>query len=357
MYVYRDRSIVDLIVKVFQQLHGLTSKIHLNDAASDPDLSSESHFRAHSLLDASLLTLLIFTLTGCGGLAYNNSSSLTGTATLSEVSCGTQSIVGALTKACSVTLSAASTSAVTVTLKSSNAALRVPGSVTIPSGANSAPFNASSSSVNQSVAVTITGTLQGVSKSAGITIYPSAASVPILTNVSCTEQTLTGPTTTSCSVNLSAPAAGATKVALQSDSSVLTVPATVTIASGATSATFQVSAVAVSSAVTATLSASLNGVAVTNRIQVNSIQGSGTQHVVNLSWGAPSSLADLAGYYVYRSQAGLSAFQLLNPEVDQQTSYADATVVSGKSYDYEVRSVSLAGTQSAPSNITTVTIP
>jgi len=77
-----------------------------------------------------------------------------------------------------------------------------------------------------------------------------------------------------------------------------------------------------------------------------------------LSWVAPSTTTDPAvGYNIYRSPGGASAYALVNPTHDSQTSYADTTVQSGASYDYIVKSVDAAGVESAPSNMTSVTIP
>jgi len=84
---------------------------------------------------------------------------------------------------------------------------------------------------------------------------------------------------------------------------------------------------------------------------------SGSSKTVQLNWNAPSSSTNLiAGYNVYRSEAG-AGYQQLNPTIDRSTSYADTTVQSGKVYDYYVESVDSAGAISAPSNTTTVSVP
>jgi hypothetical protein len=81
-------------------------------------------------------------------------------------------------------------------------------------------------------------------------------------------------------------------------------------------------------------------------------------HKVDLSWNAPSSSADpVAGYNVYRSSDDGSTYQLLNSSVDTATTYADATVLAGQTYDYIVESVDASGFTSVPSNTISVTIP
>ena len=81
-------------------------------------------------------------------------------------------------------------------------------------------------------------------------------------------------------------------------------------------------------------------------------------NAVDLSWDAPSdSPVPIAGYNIYRSTGGSSAYQLLNSSVDTETTYVDNTVQSGLTYDYYVESVDSSGVQSAPSNQVSVTIP
>jgi hypothetical protein len=82
-------------------------------------------------------------------------------------------------------------------------------------------------------------------------------------------------------------------------------------------------------------------------------------HSVDLTWVAPTtSPTPVAGYHVYRALAtSSSTFTLLTSSLDTQTSYVDNTVLSGSTYDYEVRSVDGSGVESTPSNLFTVTIP
>jgi fibronectin type 3 domain-containing protein len=83
-----------------------------------------------------------------------------------------------------------------------------------------------------------------------------------------------------------------------------------------------------------------------------------TSYQVNLNWQAPSSSTDpIAGYHVYRALGGSTSYTLMNSTLVTQTSYADATVQGGTTYDYEVKSVDSSGVESSPSNIITVNIP
>jgi fibronectin type 3 domain-containing protein len=84
----------------------------------------------------------------------------------------------------------------------------------------------------------------------------------------------------------------------------------------------------------------------------------GNAHQVTLTWDAPTSSTDpVAGYHVYRSTGGSSAYTLLNSSVDAQTTYVDTTVQSGATYDYVVKSVDASGVESTASNEATAIIP
>jgi len=293
-------------------------------------------------------------LSGCGGLQFNSAGSAS--PALSQISCGTLSLTGAQTKSCSVSLSSAALSATVVTLKSSSTALQIPTTLTIPVGSASANFNAVSSTVNTATSVTIIGSIGSVTKSAVITLYPVAVA---LSDVSCAASTLTGPATEACSVSLSGTATSPIVVTLKSSNSAVQVPSAVTVATGATTAGFSATVAAVSSTQSVTLTASAGGVSKSEVVQV---QGSGaqssTQHQVQLNWDAPVDSTDpIVGYRVYRMKAGGATYASLSSSLASQTSYTDATVQSGFSYDYVVTSVDGNGVESAYSNPTTITIP
>lgn len=313
----------------------------------------------------ALLIFAVILVSGCGvygrGNGLTTGSSTTGTtaAALSQISCGTQSLTGAQTKACSVYLGANATTSTVVSLKSSNSALQVPASVTVAAGAKTAGFSAKSYTVSNSVSVTITGYGGGATKTDVITVYPAATTTPTLSKISCGTQTLTGPTAKACSVYLSAAATSAVPVTLSTSSSALVVPSALTVAAGAASAGFTATASAVPNSETVTMKATANGVSQTLAMQLNaSGTTSSTQHKVQLSWIAPStSSVAIVGYRVYRATGTSGSYAALNSTVDAQTSYIDSTVQGGTTYEYVVRSVDQAGVESSPSNPTTVNIP
>lgn len=82
------------------------------------------------------------------------------------------------------------------------------------------------------------------------------------------------------------------------------------------------------------------------------------QHRVSLSWSAPiNSPVKTVGYNIYRRQAGSTSYQRLNTSVETKTVYVDAAVQSGLTYHYYVKTVSVSGDESVPSDPVVVTIP
>ena len=79
-----------------------------------------------------------------------------------------------------------------------------------------------------------------------------------------------------------------------------------------------------------------------------SVTGAGTavQHSVDLSW--VGSTSSVAGYNVYRHEAGSAAVKLSRDQV-MTPAYRDGKVAAGKSYSYAVSAVDVRGNESAPS--------
>lgn len=70
-------------------------------------------------------------------------------------------------------------------------------------------------------------------------------------------------------------------------------------------------------------------------------------HAIDLSW-QPDTEADLAGYRVYRREAGSSAAPVrISGAVDAVPSYRDATATAGRRYEYSVSAVDRDGNESA----------
>jgi len=245
-----------------------------------------------------------------------------------------------------------------VTLSSSNGAVRVPSSVTVPGNATSVEFTAVVSAVKTNQSATLTAKANGVTKSFALKLYAGTATLSV-------NSTSIGFGNVELNTTASQP------LTLKSTG---TAPVTISAAT-LTGTGFTISGVSFPLVLNPSQTAALNvqfapsakGL-VTGRLTISSTGGtavislSGTgevaSHEVDLSWDAPgSSSVSIVGYNVYRSAAAASSYQRMNSAAVTPTQYADKTVQSGKSYDYVVKSLDSAGVESAPSNVTRVVIP
>lgn len=195
--------------------------------------------------------------------------------TLSSISLNSTSITGGGSVAGTVTLSGAAPTATTVTLSSSSASVATvtPTAVTVAAGATTAAFQVSTTAVASQVSVTITATLGSVSRTTTLAVQPAP---PTLSAVSLNPSSVTGSTAVTGTVTLTGPAvpaAGSTvipfTVALLSSSSVATVPASVTVPAGSTTANFNVMTSPVTAPVNVTITATVGNVSRTATLTVN----------------------------------------------------------------------------------------
>ena len=181
-------------------------------------------------------------------------------ATLGGLSVAPASVTGGTGATGSVALSApAPTGGATVALASNAAAVLVPSSVGIAAGATSATFAVSTSPVATSTNATVTGSYAGISKSATLTVQPAAP--PSLATLALQPAHVVGGQASTGSVALTAPApAGGVVVGLaSSNASLVSVPASVTVTAGASSATFPIGTVTTRHNRSVTVSASAAG--------------------------------------------------------------------------------------------------
>jgi hypothetical protein len=172
---------------------------------------------------------------------------------LTSVAMNPVAVTGGTSSTGTVTLSGPAAASAAVTLSSNSAAAVVPASVTVAAGATTATFQATTSGVSSSTPATITATY-GVAKTATLTV-----NVPTVASVTLAQATITGGAGTTGTVTLTGPAAtGGDSVVLSSNNAAAQVPATVTVAAGASSAQFNVTSTAVVSNATATIQASFN---------------------------------------------------------------------------------------------------
>jgi hypothetical protein len=187
-------------------------------------------------------------------LGYNPPPS--GPAALSLVAVSPSSVTGGQTATGTVSLTATAPSGgAVVNLSSANPAATVPNSVTVPFGNSSANFTVSTSGVSSTTVGNITASYAGVSKSATLTVNPAPPAA--LSSITLNPSTVVGGATSLGTVTLTAPApSGGLVVNLTSSKPAkATVPATVKVPAGATSATFNVTTVPTNKKTNAAISA------------------------------------------------------------------------------------------------------
>ena len=205
------------------------------------------------------------------GVSRTATLSLVAPAVLSTVACSPSTISAGGTASCTVALTkAAPSGGYVVSVTSSKPdALSVPASVTVPNGVVSAVFQATAGSVASSQPVTIT-VAGSTALTTTVTVEPSAQ----LSALSCSPTTITTPGTSTCSVSLTSPApSGGLALALSDNSQSLSAPSTVSVPAGATSASFEANASAVTSQTSAQITAAYNGISksVTLTLQPDSV--------------------------------------------------------------------------------------
>jgi uncharacterized protein (TIGR03437 family) len=191
--------------------------------------------------------------------------SLTAPVLVAALLCGAPSLASNTGTTCTITLSkpvpAGATASISVS--SDNTALTVPTSaLTVAGGSSSVAFTAHAGTFSSSPTAKVTATLNGVSKSVQISL-----SIPSLSWLACTPLNVMPGGSGSCSVKLSIPSAAPSTVVLKASTLALSVPSTVTIASGAATATFSYTT---SKIITGqvTLTAAFGGVAMSAAINV-----------------------------------------------------------------------------------------
>src|SRR5208283_5168516 len=153
-------------------------------------------------------------MTGAGG-------SINVLPAVSELQCTPNSLTSGTSATCTVTLSmAAPTGGTAVLISDNNIQLSVQASITVPTTATSATFQASAGAISSSQTVTLTASFSGSSATAAISL-----SAPVLvSSLSCSPANLGPNSSSTCTVTLTQPApTGGVSIALSSTSSSLTV--------------------------------------------------------------------------------------------------------------------------------------
>ena len=178
---------------------------------------------------------------------------------VSSLACSPASLMPGSVSTCTATLTqAAPPGGATVTVASSTKALAVPATVLAPAGSSAATFSATAAADATPQTATISATLSGASQTSSISLV--SLSVTTVSSLVCSPTTLTVGMTATCTVTVSQVAgANSLTIVLSSDTGLLTLPASITVAGGSSSGTFTVAAGTILTNTTSSITATLNG--------------------------------------------------------------------------------------------------
>ena len=211
---------------------------------------------------------------------------------LQSVSVSPSTVPAGSSSAGTVTLSgAAGATGFVVSLSSSNPSVAsVPGSVTVSAGNFSANFSVTTTGVSAQTNVTITATLSGVTQTCVLTVNPAT-----IASVTLNPSSVVGGSNSTGTVNLTGPCgASGLLVSLGSSNGFATVPSSVVIPGGQTSATFTAKTIAVDSVQTPSISASAGGVTQSATLTINPASLQGLRLNPTLVQGGSSSTASVS---------------------------------------------------------------
>ena len=205
--------------------------------------------------------------------------------TLSSLTLNPSTVPATASSQGTVSFSSPVSAATVVNLGSGNTAASVPPSVTVPAGGTSATFTVTTGLVSGTTTINITGTSGGVTVSGALTITQAPPGPAGVTGLTVAPSSIVGGATAQGTVSLGAAApSGGTQVTLSSsNTAVATVPASVTVAAGATSATFNVTTKVQTSPSSATITATGGGTSATASMTVTPSSSSGTTDTVKVT--------------------------------------------------------------------------
>jgi hypothetical protein len=189
---------------------------------------------------------------------------------LSGLSLNPEIVIGGSKGSGTVTLIApAPTGGTTIALSSDNVAAKVPTPLIIPEGQTSGTFEITTTSVSSNTIVNITAQQSTKAITKQLVVIPSSPTVPVLSDLTLSSDTSSGGdiTTGTVAINIPAPSGGTT-INISRDVNIVTVPASVTVLQGQTTAQFPITIAEVDKNYLVTITASLNGIEKESQITV-----------------------------------------------------------------------------------------
>ena len=198
-----------------------------------------------------------------GNSSRTTTISLLAQTQVSGVVCNPTGVSSGAATTCSVTLSQAISTGSTISLASNSTLLSIPATLNIPAGSTTGNVTATAGTITSNSQALVTATLGASSQNTAVSLL----SAPSLSSLSCAPRKIAVGSTSSCTVSLTT-SAGGLYVNVTSSSPALAVPASVTVAQGASSSTFSVTALAADSG-NIVVTASYNGVSKTSGLTIS----------------------------------------------------------------------------------------
>ena len=241
--------------------NGVVATVSLNVSPSTSDSSSAVQILTPAAANSSAAAI--------SASASGGTVTILQTPVLNGFTCSPISITPATASTCTLDLSsAAGSGGATISLSSSPADVNLASTVTVPQGATSTTFPMTAKSVATQTSVILTASYAGVSETFGLTVHPLQAA---LSAISVSPSTFVGgqPGTGTVSLTSAAGSGGALVSLSSSNSTVLKVPASVTVPEGSTFALFSVTTGSVTTVTSISLTASYASVTKTYSVTVS----------------------------------------------------------------------------------------
>ena len=208
------------------------------------------------------------TITGTVGTTQQTAQASVNPLGLGTISVSPTTVNGGASASGTVTLNgAAPKGGFVLKLASSSKSVTVPASLTIPAGSTSGTFSVKTAAVSSSTVSLLTATLNGITATASLTVNS-----PILQSIVLNPTSVVGGVASTGTVTISSIAgAGGYVVKLASGLTGVTLPASVTIPAGKTSANFAVKSSPVKTVSTASITATAGGATLKATLTVNPV--------------------------------------------------------------------------------------
>ena len=217
------------------------------------------------IIISGVSTSTVVNITASLGDITKTATLTVGPPTLTAITLAPAKVIGGTSSTGTATLQGiAPTGGTTVSLTSGNAIATVPGSVTVSAGSSSATFSVTTTPVASSTSAVITATLGNGTSTASLTI-----SAPSPSTLTLNPTTVEGGFPSVGMVTLNGPApTGGIVLSVSSNSLSATVPSSVTVAAGATTATFSIPTSVVTQTVASIISVSLGTTTLTASLSI-----------------------------------------------------------------------------------------